>query len=1180
MKIQQINRYRAKSGWQITGASKNVTQVMEKEFTAMYTTIPTVTSDIPFILDAGYGKEKNDFYISHIIKGGADTLGRPTPFFTGFILGKKLLRYCTDNPEMFLRISDENFNHEYDAEQEKKKELPELESFQMDNLILDATAIRRKYKITDEEFEQLIYRIYEVFLDDSGKTMEFGFDGPKEEYVNLIREMVFLAYSVTPPSLRNRITFSNYQITGMINRMFTVIEADGCGQNTNIWFNLKTREFSESSGDKDEISLRTRHLSYLAYWTDEERKEALERVDENLKEIYKNPSVKSGESLQTALLAAFLAVPGVSERCINSLESLGKYMGKLLYMKADKTELIEQELAYLLECAKEKNFEIPDSYFKRCQNYYFSTQNGNYRDAFLDALSTRKASALKKPLKDAIKEPSSERVDEFIAKLILRLNEENYDVWTKDVVALLRERYLTTESSKLKDCYYEYVGQMNLSLLSREELKETIEESISQVRASREDDVKERAIGVLKSQVKNLDRNRIELSENTRKKLLKICVRSGLEYEEALFDAVKRYYQDIYLSKPVEEAVEYYKELRDNCPDMGTEVEQELRQETGKTEDEILDYYYVKYELSRKRIKDVDKLLNELENICNFPVYNKSWQALLEKYNESLNIRMSKHKNNNSELYEMYWKLKEELERLEKIRIPINKMKDSIEQYFWKYADIEGMSQKKFKYYSEKVSGDYNKKKEAIKKYWDDMDYFVFCVNSEHPLDENIVIALTTDQYIKNLDRRKENIRETIGTRRDTRDTELSLDALLLRYFDQKGGFSDTAFGKEFLEHLTLEQQAQIENSIVLRICDEDGAIFDAIKKGIKRQRKKEKKRNRRSPLKIIIPVLGLAFILTVGIVVAEVFIFSDRDDSKQGVKTGTTSAQTEDTSTDEKKGKKEEIAPEPPEVKAYAHWLSLNPQNLDDGSIQIKEEQKIEDVGFCVKDGKIYTVHGENLDEKAIATKGIYSNVLTDNKKGIVYCICIDETAQSNDKKIFSYPYKKDENELDKKNKKTFGEGEEIISFCLVGEDIIVLIKGKNNERNIMRVNLQGEEQEVKELGNLNDLLPEEATKIKDIVNYEGNLYGILDEEKSAKKILFLNEEDVSENDMDTKEQSELNNNNAEQKQQGASDNSVQEQQSVNSSSKQGESQGNSKTIIVEDYGDPYGTNLNPPGQ
>lgn len=1146
MKIQQINRYRAKSGWQITGASKNVTQVMEKEFTAMYTTIPTVTSDIPFILDAGYGKEKNDFYISHIIKGGADMLGRPTPFFTGFILDKKLLKYCTDNPEMFLRISDENFNHEYDAEQEKKKELPELESFQMDNLLLDVTAIRRKYKITDEEFEQLIYRIYEVFLDDSGKMMEFGFDGPKEEYVNLIREMVFLAYSVTPPSLRNRITFSNYQITGMINRMFTVMETDGCGQNTNIWFNLKTREFSELSGDKDEISLQTKHLSYLAYCTDEDRKEALERVDENLKEIYRNPSVKSGESLQTALLAAFLAVPGVSEKCINSLDILGKYMGKLLYMKADKTELIEQELAVLLEWAKENNFEIPDNYFKRCQNYYFSTQNEDYKKIFLKIIPTRKASALKKSLKDAIKESSSKRVDDFIAKLIQGLDENNYDVWTKDVVALLEERYLITESSELKDCYYEYIGQMNLSRLSKEELKETIEKSISQVKASRENDVKERAIGVLKSQVKNLDKNGIELSkDNTRKKLLKICVQSELEYENALFDVVKKYYQNIYLSKPVEEAVEYYKELRDNCPQMGTEVEEELRQKTGKTEDEILDYYYVKYELSRKRIKDVDKLLNELENTYNFPVYNKSWQALLEKYNESLNIRMSKNKNNNSELYKMYRKLKEELERLEKIRISINKMEDSIEQYFWKYADIEGMSRDEFVQYSQKIQGDYNKKKEAIKRYWEDMDDFELSINSQYPLDENIVIALTTDQYIKALERRKDNIRRTIGRRSYTKDTELSLDVLLLRYFDQKGGFSDSGFGEKFLENLTPVQQEQIENSVVLRICDENGAIFAAIKKGIKRQRKKEKKRNRRSPLKIIIPVVGVAVILTVGIVVAEVFLFSDKDDTEQVVssnKTETTGEQQVASPTD----KKEETGSDPTTTsgsqtitttkskeettesdylrEVYNYWLSLNLlnhpvlQGFESEQIQFSsfnEKQKIGNRGFYAdENGVIHTVDEKNTN-KSISENGTYSNVLTNSKEEIVYCI-------NGGDKIESYPLKKDEGEisLDKNSRKysKITDGQ-FSSFCMKKDGTIIALieKSGSSDKKIVSVDLieesEGEEGfDFEKFATLNDLSEEDKSNIKYIVNYEEKIYGILEDRKSA--ILLLDNEGKTEND------------------------------------------------------------------
>lgn len=1126
MKIQQINRYRAKSGWQITGASKEVTQVMEKEFTAMYTTIPTVTSDIPFILDAGYGKEKNDFYISHIIKGGIDTLGRPTPFFTGFILDKKLLRYCTDNPEMFLRISDENFNHEYDAEQEKKKELPELtelESFQMDNLILDVTYIRHKYKITDEEFEQLIYRIYEVFLDDSGKTMEFGFDAPKEEYVNLIREMVFLAYSVTPPSLRNRITFSNYQITGMINRMFTVMEADGCGQNTNIWFNLKTREFSELSGDKDEVSLRTRHLSYLVDCTDEDRKEALEKVDENLKEIYRNPSVKSGESLQTALLAAFLALPEMYERCINSLDSLGKYMGKLLYMKADKTELIEQELADLLKCAKMNNFEIPDNYFKRCQNYYFSTQNEDYKKIFLEIIPTRKASALKKSLKDAIKESSSKRVDDFIAKLIQGLDEDNYDVWTKDVVALLEERYLTTESSELKDCYYEYIGQMNLSRLSKEELKETIEKSISQVRASREDDVRERAIGVLKSQVKNLDRNKIELSEDTRKKLLKICVKSELEYENALFDVVKKYYQNIYLSKPVEEAVEHYKDLRDNCPQMGSEVEEELYNVEGN---EILDWYYEKYQILGK-IRNVGNLIGGLEYTKEFPVYNKSWETLLKKYNESLNQRMSQ--NNNSELDRMYQKLKrelDELDRLENIEISTNKMRDSIQKYFWKYANIEKMSRDDFDKYSRKIDGDYNKKKEAIRIYWDIMDGFSLHINSQYPLDENMVIALTTDQYIKDSDIRKENIRGTIGSRRYTKDTELSLDALLMRYFDQKGGFSDSGYSEKFLENLTPVQQEQIEDSIVLRICDEEGAIFAAIKKGIKRQRKNAKKQNRKSPLKIIIPVLGLAFILTVGIVVAKVFIFSGRDDSKKEVSNSITKEEPETTTAED-----EEKVPEPNnanpegtlEVGAYEHWSSLNPapHDIENRQKSIEKEQKIGNVGFYVKKGKdknnkeksqIYALDYDqgNEDPKLVGANSQYSNVLVDNE--LLYCIGNSDSGLTS--KIYSYKYNAngdvngDVKPLAGKAVLEKKEGEKIRSFCLYKEYIVALIINENDTNTgwIECVNLKTEETSRKdELSNYFNV--DEATKIEDIVKYNDDLYGIIKEEERAKKILSLSD-------------------------------------------------------------------------
>lgn len=1164
MKIQQISRYRAKSGWQTTGVSKEVTQVMEKEFAGMYKLIFKVPSDIPFILDVGYGSEKNknNFYISHIIQG-YDAKGRPALFSTGFILDRQLLRYFTDQPEMFLRISNENFNHEYDAEQEKKKELPELESFQMDDLLLDVTAIRHKYAITDEEFEQLIYRIYEVFLDDSRKTMEFGFDGPKEEYVNLIREMVFLAYSVTPPSLRNRITFSNYQITGMINRMFTVIEADSCGQNTNIWFNLKTREFSELSGDKDEISLRTNHLSYLAYCTEEEREEFLKKIDDNLKSLYKNPSVKPGETLQTALVVAFLSKNEIWNKCVNP-SILGKYMSKLAYMKADNTNLIEIELAGLLDYAEKNSVKVSDTHFKGCQNYYFSTQMPDYEEVFLNVVSTREPSTLRKLLRDAMKEESSKKVDDFIATLIIELGKHE-DVWTQDIVSLLQERYLKTKSNNLKDCYYEYIGQMDLTSLPKNDLKKTIEKSISQVSESRDREKQEIASGVLRSQVRNLDRNQIELSQDTINKLLKLCVNSEQEYENALFESVKQYYKKMYLSKDLEEATQYYKNLRDNNSQMGSEVEQELYQ---TTEDRILDHFYVKYQMP-KQIQDFQDFSNKLDYIMEFKVYQESLEALLKQYISSLDRRMSQNKNNNSSLYEMYQKLRDELDQVEKMIgvNPVRRYRDDIEQYFWKYADIEGMSKEEFKSYKRKISGGNNQKKQNIEKYWDIVDDFDFIVKSQQSPDENIIRALITDEYIRSPEIRERHLRNVI---RGRRNAELDLDVLLMKYFVQREGcLSNTGF----LEELTEEQEEQIEESIMLSMYDEDGRMQKAIKKGIKRQRKNNKPA--KSPLKIILPILGLAVVLTVSVIVAKVFIFKgDKDDSEAKKMEENTGIKKEKKSGEDKKN----LEADPLEAKVYNYWLSLNPKDLDDrvdGEIEIPETQKIGDVGFCIKDGKIYTVHEEKLDKEPIADMGKYSNLLTDNENRIVYCIYEPD---GSDKEIYSYPYKEAENELDKHNKKTYSYKEdendldegnndktsekesEISSFCLDGEDIIVLIKGENNAGEIIRVNLQGEKPTIKERKNLNDLLPEDAIKIKDIVNYEDNLYGILDEEKSAKKILSLEKEDSSAGD----------NNNAEEI--GEEQDNIPGGNSEDSSSSGG--------IISEDYRDPNGTDPTPTGQ
>lgn len=386
MKIQQISRFRTGfqqngSGYKITGTSKHVTKSMEEEFTGMFTmlTMKDMPEKLPYLLDVGYSTDA--LYLSHLISS-VDFKGRKTPYAHGLILDASHAEKMMKHPEIFLRFSEANFAYECNVFDLEKKEYPEMEQLAMEeNASFHLEQIKEKYAFDDESFFSFICHVYDIILNEKG-CLYFGWNQAEDTYVEVIKDMMFLVYSILPNVLRSRVSFSNYQLNGMRLRRFSVCSDITCSKQAH-WYNLITKESSKLPyGDEKERKLQTEHLRYLVSCEEATLKKCTDFLNSILLRSFKRPNTKSASQIGNMIKASLLCYKSIWQECVNS-NTVGRLISSFINIHPDNPMEIDWVIIALMQYVAVNHIRLNKIQFKKLKNYAQISENPQFHKTFL-----------------------------------------------------------------------------------------------------------------------------------------------------------------------------------------------------------------------------------------------------------------------------------------------------------------------------------------------------------------------------------------------------------------------------------------------------------------------------------------------------------------------------------------------------------------------------------------------------------------------------------------------------------------------------------------------------------------------------------------------------------------------------------------------------------------------------
>lgn len=866
MKIQQISRFRLgeqgrDAGYQISGASAQVDSVMESEFTGMYTTLEIGSEPgtmLPCILDGGYNMDGSRFYLSQIY-AEKDFKGRPTPYVHGLILDSEQMQHCFSNPEEFFLFSSENFRSFCNPQQQGREKLEEIEELKKkDAPLMTVEAVRARYRLSDEVYEDLLRHFYEAMFSEGMITLAFGWNQPLATFEDVIRDMMFLAFSSMPAVLRNKITFSNYQIKGMSARMFTVVPEKYCENHKGAWFNLVTGRSSQLQEDIEGTRFKTQFITYLVASPEEEGKRFLAFADAYMETVYRHPEMKLVTAIANVMVPVFYSY---ACQCLEKygnekiLETYfkpvnaGRILNSMTRIKVDEPGYVAELLGALLERAIGMNARINDVQFKNLQKYYLETESERYEKAFISALATRDPETVKKLFAESVKEESSLKTDNFIAGLLERIPDRS-EILTEEVIQAIADRYPVTESEDLQDFYLDYVNGLYSESMSEEEASSLMETALDFVRDNQNQPPYERAALYLERQLEQLVRYKLVLKTQVLEQLLQSCVEYGNDY--GIGENILNYYMQVYMDGELELAAKYYGYLLKSDERIVQEVKSRLWQRRSL----VPDYYYVFCELpeirKNRKLKTPDDYIRELKTISMFPRIRLSGKVLVEEYwktqeeyftgkNKNSEDRGSaddrrnhensvKEETENSVLFMRYQKIRQDNEQIFGPESPaVRSIQNCVEQnreseilnpeevykeltekilnLYWEYVDINTISPRFYAENFQEIRCSHIKCRKT-EEYFESRREFKRGLShdpSYHP-SVNMLRILTTEACIERMELVEERVRRIIE-KLEIPDTELSADVLLMKYYSLADhNFPDT----DFLRNLTQDQKNEL----------------------------------------------------------------------------------------------------------------------------------------------------------------------------------------------------------------------------------------------------------------------------------------------------------------------------------------------------------------------------------
>jgi hypothetical protein len=819
MGFQQICRFRignqeAGAGYQVCGRSEGITPEISDEFSNSVKTIKINDADIscPPVFDWSCDQIGNNYYLTSVAPEKDGTTGRrPTPLTHGIVIDGETAKEWLERPERFLTFSDANFITKWDASNLTVQKLDVLEELQYDSgYDFSIRKIREKYSLTQEQFTDLLYHVYEVILSDRRvPQLTFVWDKEKNGYPDVIRDMMFVIYRMVPALLKPWITFSSGRFEGMLSRQFTVSDKPSDG----AWFNLKTGESSELEEINEDTAYRYTYIAYLGQHAEtEEADELLEWMDEFAQRIYRKPELKSGAVLVNALNAAFASWKQEIPEKYYQLSEVVRIVHSMSLMKVDDRGFLDQKIGELLLYVVQHGAKINDAQMENIRKLYLTTESEGFRRAYQLAVASKDQESVFKALQNTLEEDTD---DTFVEILLQKLPVTD-QIRTPEVMNALGQRYYTTQSEYLQNYYLDYVREKYHSELTEKQSGEFLLPALEHL-TDQESETGQRAIRSLKEQVQCLKEKDQKVSERIFDQFTDIY--DTLKDEE-LKALLQEYVTNCYVSEASDQAVDYFEKLRAADGMLYRDVEQSLYQ----AQSEVLDRHFAQKRYPSWKKGDLEEQKKAMKAASELPTHKKSYAAIMaqverlalaamkeaeqakeadaEEKKSDLPIRLQKAYKELKDQMKEFDRIGQDPELLEAIEKILNKCRD----FYWDAAK-KGLYTKAWL-----------KKKDLdcdhpncvrMKAYFSTLDELKETADArDYRMPEAAMELLTTDQYVENPKKRNQLIDQFLGTLRNRSKKHMDVNLLLvLNYDNESGKLSDTSFLRELTEEQKMDLQ-------------------------------------------------------------------------------------------------------------------------------------------------------------------------------------------------------------------------------------------------------------------------------------------------------------------------------------------------------------------------------------
>lgn len=889
MGFQQICRFRigdqeAGAGYQICGLSEGITPDVSDEFSNNVKTIRIKDADIsrPPVIDWSSDKAGKNYYLVTVSPRVDGTMGRrPTPLSHGIVIEAEEAKKLLGQPGKFMAFSSTDFITQWNASDLTIHKLEELETLDTDEKYqFSLRGIKEKYQLSERQFTNLLYHVYEVILSEGRiPQLTFVWNGDKESYLDVIRDMMYVVYRMIPSFLKTRITFSSDYFDGMLSRQFTVSDrAAG-----NSWFNLNTGESGSLEDINEETKYRYAYIEYLGqHVEDETAEELIEWMDEFAQRIYRRPDLKNGAALTNVLSAVFVTWREEIADTYYKVSEIVRVVHSMALMKVDDREFLDEKTGELLFYAVKHKANINDTQLANIQKLYTTTESDVLRTAYQLAVASKDLAFVFKALLNTLKDESSKVADEFIEILLKRLP-VSAKVQTPEVMGALEKRYYVTPNEYLQVYYLDYIRRKFESNLTEDQIEEILLPALEKL-TCQEEETYRRASNYLKGQLQKLEELKRQVPDPVFDKLVE-CY--DFLRDKELKNSVMNYVTSCYMLGNIEQAVSCFERLRISGGGLYTDIDKWLRDHNS----EILDHHFAEKVYRSMERGDIEEQKKALRMASGLPLHEESFKKIIDRVeiicldamkeeqeredtDEALATRLQKVYMN---LYE-HLSIFNSIEDNKRLQDALFSIVKKCQEFYWDAVKIGAKGTRECL----KCKGLECKhpKRNDMKEYYRILDELTNSINSVKCIvSDEAAALLTTNRYIGSPKKRDCLIEKYLGILKSKDPRYLDVNTLLVVYYENE---SERLSGTSFLRGLTSEQWHQLGADIYM--LREHPKLRETIMKFRKKRSKKAQSRffrNGRIKMAAIIGsiVMILAIVAVSAILISKSFSKPEEED-------------------------------------------------------------------------------------------------------------------------------------------------------------------------------------------------------------------------------------------------------------------------------------------------------------